>query len=293
MYAQFFGSYLLNKEAVTAPELIDAISRFSKSHIKLGPLAIHHGYMTAQEVDEVCYVQTREDKRFGEIAVERGYLTRAQVEALLQEQTPDYLLLGQILVEQKVLTHSDLESLILDYQAQNELLDLNESTLDEDRVLSLVKNFFVDIEKPITDYSLMYMSLLFNSLTRFIGEDFTPLPPIACQEYPVTYCVKQKISGMFDYLSSIDMPQDVAIAFASRYAKDNFQEFDEYVQASIEDFLNLHNGLFLVNMSNDYSIELELSPPEVETQDVVTLAKDTFVIPIVYPFGTFHLIITL
>ena len=55
--------------------------------------------MTAKEVDECLYVQTREDKRFGEIAVNRGYLTDEQVNELLSKQTPDYILLGQNLVE--------------------------------------------------------------------------------------------------------------------------------------------------------------------------------------------------
>ena len=40
-----------------------------------------------------------------------------------------------------------------------------------------------------------------------------------------------------------------------RYVKDHFIDYDEYVQASLEDFLNLQNGLFIVNVSNDSSTE--------------------------------------
>ena len=43
--------------------------------------------------------------------------------------------------------------------------------------------------------------------------------------------------------------------------EEELYEFDEYVSASMEDFLNLHNGLYSVNMSNDYSMELHLQPP--------------------------------
>ena len=70
MYSQFFGSYLLRRQAITPEQLTHAISQLSDSHIKLGTLAIHKGYMVASEVDEVCFMQTREDRRFGEIAIE-------------------------------------------------------------------------------------------------------------------------------------------------------------------------------------------------------------------------------
>lgn len=71
-------------------------------------------------------------------------------------------------------------------------------------------------------------------------------------EYMTNYCVTQKDEGLLSFNSGIDMSKSVAIAFASRYAKEEFHEFDEYVKASIEDFLNLHNGLFNVNMSNEF-----------------------------------------
>ena len=84
------------------------------------------------------------------------------------------------------------------------------------------------------------------------------------------------------------MSKSVAIAFASRYAKEEFHEFDEYVKASIEDFLNLHNGLFNVNMSNEFSLELNLCPPEVHEEEKLTNATKIYVFPIIFPFGTIH-----
>ena len=56
MYSQFFGSYLLRREAITPEQLTHAISQSSAAHIKLGTLAIHKGYMVASEVEEVCYL---------------------------------------------------------------------------------------------------------------------------------------------------------------------------------------------------------------------------------------------
>ncbi|MBP5266844.1 MAG: chemotaxis protein CheX [Lachnospiraceae bacterium] len=290
MYAQFFGGYLLSKEAVTPEQLTSAISKLSDTHIKLGTLAMHKGYMTASEVDEVCFLQTREDKRFGEIAIERCYLFEDQLEDLLVSQNPDYLILGQTLVDMGALTNAELESLMYQYQTDNELDDYATAMVDNNTTSHLVENFFEMYHIPANNYTLAYINLLFNNLIRFVGEDFTPLEPMKISEYEVNYCVAQRLSGVAKFTTALDMEPDVAVSFASRYAKMDFDAFDEYVKASLEDFLNLHNGLFSVNMSNNSSVELNLDPPMQEEGPVMQLNETGFVIPVIYPFGSIFLI---
>ena len=292
MYAQFFGNFLLNKKAVSPDQLASAISSLADTHIRLGTLAMHRGYMTAAEVDEVCFLQTREDKRFGEIAIERNYLFEDQLEALLKSQNPDYLLLGQNLVDTGAISNSDLEELMIEYQDENEITSPTDSESSE-HTAKLIENFLITAERPVSKYAVMYMNLIFNNLVRFIGEDFTPLSPIQTSAYEINYCVTQRISGQVTCSSSIDMEPATAVGFASRYAKMEFTEFDEYVKASLEDFLNLHNGLFSVNMSNEVSMELTLDPPAQETDPVLELSDNSFVIPVIYPFGTIYLLLTL
>ncbi len=293
MFAQFFGSYLLNHDAVAPNDLIAAISMLADTHIKLGTLAMHMGYMTAAEVDEVCFLQTREDKRFGEIALERNYLFDEQLDELVKTQIPDYLLLGQTLVDMGCISNSELEELMVGYQNESQLNEDSVSNETAETTSRLLTSFFKDAGKEISEYELMYMNLVFNNLIRFIGEDFTPLAPVACKQYDINCCVTQRISGPINCTSSLDMTEEIAIAFASRYAKMDFTEFDEYVEASLEDFLNLHNGLFSVNMSNMYSEELTLDPPVQEEGPVLELTDDSFVIPVIYPFGTIYLLLTM
>jgi hypothetical protein len=291
MFAQFFGSYLLSKNAVSPEQLTAAITKLADTHIKLGTLAMHKGYMTASEVDEVCFLQTREDKRFGEIALERNYLFEDQLEDLLKSQNPDYLLLGQTLVDSGVISNQELEALMVGYQADNELEGAPSEDANQEETQTLIMNFFEAADEPLSDEALMYMNLIFNNLVRFIGEDFTPLAPVACDSYDTNYCVTQCISGPVNLTSGIDMEEDVAIAFASRYAKMEFHVFDEYVKASLEDFLNLHNGLFSVNMSNAYSVEIALDQPMHCDEPTYKMNKGSFVIPVIYPFGTIYLLL--
>ena len=93
MYSQFFGNYLLSKQAVTKEQLILAIEEQHIRHLKVGTLAIHAGLMTTEQVDQVLMRQAHENKRFGELAVDAGFLTKEQVMTLLHEQIPIYLLI--------------------------------------------------------------------------------------------------------------------------------------------------------------------------------------------------------
>lgn len=293
MYAQFFGNYLLSRNVVTKEQLIQAMQKKSAEQIKLGTLAIHAGYMTANEVDRIVILQTHQDKRFGELAIQEGYLTELQVAELLRAQKPDFLLLGQVLVKDGLLNHQQLQDLIIDYQSENEIYDFDYSDETKETVRQLVEKFFIIAERPLSEYEVSFLRLLFNNLVRFIGDDFTLVSPSLCKEYPVNYCVSQNIMGAIPMKTYIDMPETTSIAFASRYVNDTFTEFDEYVQASLDDFLNLHNGLYTVNMSNDYSIELQLEPPVTETSELVTFETETYLLPIIYPFGMIHFIFEL
>lgn len=293
MYAQFFGNYLLAQGVVTREQLIQAMHKKSTIQIKLGTLAIHAGYMTASEVDRIIILQTHQDKRFGELAISEGYMTELQVAELLKEQKPDFLLLGQALVEDGILNNEQLQNLIIGYQSENELEAFDYSSETLDAIEHMIENFFVLAERPLSQHEISFFRLLLSNLVRFIGDDFTLVPPSLCKEYPTNYCVSQRVNGEFSVCPYLDMPESTCVEFASRYVGDTFTEFDEYVQASLEDFLNLHNGLFMVNMSNDFSVELTLAPPAVEKTDLLTFESETYLLPVVYPFGTIHFMIEL
>ena len=291
MYTQFLGNYLLQKGIVNQEQLFSAMSRLSQTHIKLGTIAIHEGLMTANEVDECLYVQTREDKRFGEIAIERGYLEEAQVQELLSKQTPDFILLGQNLVEDGVFSYEELERIIFDYKNEAELYDLSLDVENQEAIQSIISKFFLMAEMPTNDLNLMYLELMFNSLIRFIGEDFSPLSPMVLEEFPITFGVSQGISSDREFITHIDCDRETAIAFSSRYAKEDFNEFNEYIVAALEDFLNLHNGLFIVNASNQLSEDISLSPPVITEEGVLSGPNKCVDFPVAYPFGIIHLLV--
>ncbi|MFG6382972.1 MAG: chemotaxis protein CheX [Lachnospiraceae bacterium] len=290
MHTQFFGNFLLNKGVITPEQLIEVLKIQSSTHKKFGTLAIHSGYMSASEVADVYITQTHYDKHFGELAMELGYLTPAQVDKLLTIQLPNYMLLGQILVDQKILTHIELENLITEYKSEYEIYDLDLLEEQKNMVDKLLSSLYLPEDLPQAQNIISYLTLLFNNLVRFIGEDFTPLNVMTLPEVPTNFCVSQVVDGTFAFLSALDMDHETALAFASRYVDEEFEEFDEYVSASMEDFLNLHNGLFSVNMSNDYTLELHLQPPTIHENTILSTDSPAYLLPIIYSFGTINFI---
>lgn len=293
MYTQFFGTYLLSGGYVTPEQLFSAMQRQAKEHIKLGTLALHAGYMTAEQVDKTVIEQTHQDRKFGELAIELGYLTEEQVSELLSHQTPSYLMIGQALLDDKILTNTSFEMILNDYHTKNGIEDFQIPIETTDSVRKLFNHFYSALETPVTHNGNIYIELLLNDLIRFIGTDFSPLTIETVSDYAVNCCVKQSILGDYSAHTYITMDEQAAISFASRYVKYSFNEYDEYVQASLEDFLNLQNGLFTVNVSNDSSTELTLDPPEQLSKGILTFNTSTVHIPILYPFGEIHFFIEL
>lgn len=291
MYTQFFGNYLLTRGIVTQEQLFSAMQRMTHEHMRLGTLAIHAGYMTSSEVDAVVIEQTHTDRKFGELAVELGFLTNEQVIELLQEQSPDFLLLGQILTDDGILSSQEFENIIADYKSANELIDLDMTQDNHENIEHLLEHFLVISEEPVTPFGKLYTELLFNNFVRFVGEDFTALDPEQITAYPPECCICQKVVGDYSISSYISMDEETAITFASRYVGDEFEEYDEYVQASLADFLNLHNGLFIVNTSNMCSKELTITAPEEIESPILDFTNRTYHFPVLYTFGIVHFIL--
>jgi hypothetical protein len=291
MYTQFFGNYLLSRGVVNHEQLFSAMEQIEHGHMRLGTLAIHEGYMTSGEVDEVIIEQTHADRKFGEIAVEKGYLTNDQVIELLHMQRLDYLLLGQTLVDNGIITNQEFENIIADYKTENQLYDLDLAEDNQENMERLFDNFFIVSELTISRYGKLYIELLFNNFVRFVGEDFAALDPEEVKVYPPECCICQKVEGVYAISSYLSMDEATAITFASKYVGEEFTEYDEYVRASMEDFLNLHNGLFVVNASNIASLELTLTAPETITEPIMEFTNRCYHFPMLYSFGTVHFIL--
>lgn len=290
MFAQFFGGYLFNHKLCNAEDLTQAFEAKKHTRLRLGVLAINAGLMTAEQVEHVNITQQSVDKRFGDLAVELGYVTADDVEKLLAQQPTDYLLLGQTLVNNGALTNAEFEKALKDYKAENQITD-DISDNQTETLHNLINEFYHFDNDENARICTDYVTLLFKNLIRFIGDDFTPMEASVIKNFAAEHIVIQKINGKYNAEACIATDSKTYMAFAERFAKESFTEVDDFVNATAGEFLNVNDGLFVVNESNEHGVELTLTPQEFLENGELALSGTAFCIPVNYPFGKLNFII--
>ena len=285
MFAQFFGGYLFNNKLVSATDLTQAFEDKKNTRLRLGVLAINAGLMTAEQVEHVNVTQQSVDKRFGDLAIELGYVTAEDVDRLLSEQPTDYLLLGQTLVNNGALTNAQFERAIKDYKEKNQLSEEDISKQKADKLSKLITDFYHFESAENARIYTSYVTLLFKNIIRFIGDDFTPLEAFIVREFDAKYLIKQEITGDFVGETCIASDREEYLEFAERFAKEKFTEVDDFVNETVGEFLNVINGLFVVNESNENGVELSMTPQIKISNSVITFEKPAFCIPVAFSFG--------
>ena len=115
-------------------------------------------------------------------------------------------------------------------------------------------------------------------------------------DYPSDILISQALHLDSDYYVALGMEQDTALEFANIFighiSDEQYDEYNAYVCAALEDFLNLVNGMFAVNLSNMIGKEITLSPPEDHSHDIYFPAENSYLIPLLFSFGSVNLIIS-
>ncbi|MFZ7101458.1 MAG: hypothetical protein ACOWWO_02225 [Peptococcaceae bacterium] len=286
MFSQYFGNYLLNKGLITPEQLKEGLSLEKSLKVKLGILAMSYGFMTGGQVAHVHSQQAKLDKKFGEIAVQLGYLTDRQLEELLASQKYGHLLLGQALVDTGCLSLPDLQMALEEYKKNYSLGDEELLSLQRGEVEQFVTTF-LKIEHTVYKN---YITLLIKNIIRFI--DSSPqVDSYSVQEcYHARWLTFQKIKGEINLYTALAADTEVFLQMAGKFAGENFNELTELARASLGEFLNLHNGIFLVNMS-DQGLELEMKPQMFCGDHKITGLEKGYIVPIRLSFGKLDLIL--
>ena len=287
MYSQFFGNYLLNRGLVTKDQLIEGLQLVKKDTLRLDTLAVHEGYMSMEEADEIQVMETHSEGTFIELSIAMGYLTPAQVEELQKMRKPHYLLLCQYFTDHKILPVDTINTVMNEYESEYEIFDLSVLIEKNETVNKLISDFSDQLDTKKRAELSDYLALFFNNLVRFIGDDFVPLSCKAFPQYLTKACSNQKVIGTdgTNIDAYLDMDTDTAVTFASRYLNEDLTRLDEYVYASLDDFLNLHNGIYIVSLSNEFSLEMKLTPPENKNDTILEPESGGFLISVAYSFG--------
>ena len=260
----YFGNYLLRNRLVDAVTLRSMLDIQQDTHLRLGVLAMHEGFMSASQVDEVNEAQKQMDARFGEIAVQKGYLNEADLDRLLTQQARGGAELTQMLIDQGVFSPHEMEKIVAAYRKENRLSDEEEQALQRGDVEQLMKPFVANqctlAGIPHSGELAAYGSLFLRNMIRFI--DRHSLLETEKRELPSDplCAVEQVIQGALSLRTFLIMDEPTYCRLAGQHAKMTIDTMDELAEASVTEFLNLHNGLFSIWMS-EQDCPITLQPP--------------------------------
>lgn len=290
MYSQYFGNYLLNKHIISIEELLKALDYQKNIHVKLGVMAINSGYMSAEDVEKIHRKQSRVDKRFGEIAIEMGLLTVNQLDELLGSQKNGHLRLSQALLDLDILSITELNNHLDDYKNFYNISDENVSKIsnsDIEDYPDIFLNFGDSVWKNIY---IDYIQLLIRNFVRFI--DDTPVVFVNKIKRPEidNWIISQNITGKFNMFTSFSGNEKDLLELGRRFSKEKIETFDALAKDSVSEFLNLHNGIFLVNLSNR-GTDLNLSPQKIQNSRILEDDIEIFSVTFSCIWGVIEVII--
>ena len=290
MFSQYFGQYLLSKKILSPSQLNEVFHLEHSVKVKLGVLAINNGQMTAAQVEEVHETQRSKDLKFGEIALEKGYLTSQQLDDLLESQKRRQISLSQAIIDKGMLSLAELESTLTHYKKESRLTDEQFVALQSSDIDAIV-HIFTDFSEygPIASIHSSYLSLMVRNILRFLNEEVVLSHKQALPATVPGWLISQNIVGNGTMFTGLIMEDDVLIEIARRFSEEDIQTADSLAKDSVAEFLNVNNGIFIVNMS-DQGTELDLTPQTVQHRPNLRLLNGCR-IPLTLSFGKVDLLL--
>ena len=167
--------------------------------------------------------------------------------------------------------------------------------MDHNELMSdiLNRSNYQTLSSELSDFIKEYIQKLILDLLTYVSEEISVGEIELVESYYTNKELSQEITGVPAAYSALDADEAVLIAFAKAYAKMDITEYDVLAKESLLDFLNLHNGLFVVQLSKLNICELSLSVPKQNGAFLMTspaTGKIT-VIPVTFSFGTIRFLL--
>lgn len=139
-----------------------------------------------------------------------------------------------------------------------------------------------------TAFVKTYIEKLVYDVLTYVDDNISVGKIEILDSYTAKHELSQEITGVPSAYSSVDGSSAALSAFAESYAHLGITDFDMLAKEAIVDFLNLHNGLFVVSLSQNNICELSLTAPKQNGNYSIDNAqyKSITVIPVIFSFGT-------
>jgi len=247
MFTQFFGQFLLNNEFITSDELKNVFKNIKNTRLKLGMIAMNEGFLDAKQVTKINNLQKTQDKRFGDIAIEEKYLNNNQLEIILKKQQSEHLVLAQTIVDLGYMSMDEFAEVLNLYKLKTGISDDSFEELKGGKIDDVIYSMLKFDDRIIREY----VTLFYKNIVRFITSEVYISESFKLTEENIyNFVFEQEILGEKQIYTAYTGEENVLIQFSEIYSGEKIERFDEFSIDICKEFLNLHNGLFTVNMSN-------------------------------------------
>jgi len=288
MLTQFFGNYLVDNNMITSDQLLRALRHKHDNNQTMAAMALSAGYMTEEETEDVHNMQLIKDVEFTSLALQMGYLTESQAAELEEAQHFGYLLLARSVIELGFCTLDKMASAIADYEYDFQLSFSNCMNFDKEKIQEMIHSYYKFPDDDDMTPAEEYANILMHNIIRFVGDDFRLAGRLEkIPEVPGMKESNQHIAGDLKGATAIIGYGEFVEQFANRYAGEELND-EEYVDCAVQDFLNQHNGLFSMTMSDEYGMEIDLTATD-SNKDINFENFDyRYILPIEFSFGTIY-----
>lgn len=136
-----------------------------------------------------------------------------------------------------------------------------------------------------------YMELLLDSLQSMAGTQGV-ISPVSVSEmaWEPNHGASQALEGTRGFVAGIVATDDVFLELAKRYSQEELPEIDELAMDSVEEFLNVVNGLFTIQLAKE-KITAELGLPA-SGENIQPDGKEQLRLRVITAFGSFEAVLS-
>ena len=249
MNSLYFAQYLANVGAITPQETEPLFRACVSTEPGLAVVALAEGAVSASKLADLAPF---EKDAFAELAVKEGVLFASQINKLRDIHPAEGLRLAQTLLDQGKMDYVELGKHIADYGSY-------EGSPVKDAVRRLAGDEFSAELETYADFAELFM----RSFMRFMNSPAIVSFGEKMMEEGGTHIVSQRLLGALSFVSGIYAGDPVFLEIAKRYSHEEMEEVDELAEDSIAEFLNVVNGLFVVDLGKR-DLDIDLETPHVE-----------------------------
>lgn len=251
MNSLYFAQYLVNEGALEPQEAKEFLKICEETTPGLAVVALSEGAVPASKLSELAPFEKDE---FPKLAMAEGVLFASQLEKLQSVPASDGLRLAQALLDSGKMDYSELGRQMADCGA------LDGSPIKEAVRRIALKNEELALE---TEAYAEFTELFMRSFMRFMDTS-----AIVNYREPhhegmfASHIVSQRLSGQLSFVSGVYAGDKVFVEMARRYSREEIDDADEMAEDSISEFLNVVNGLFMVELGKR-DLDLDLEAPRI------------------------------